>query len=215
MYQKLFCVYDSSSLDAITSLTFLCYSCRQSPLSRCSLHSVDSPRGCVRLAWQIPSKAPSRVHSPETHSNGYSFFVFRISKRTSTNEEKERTTCKTVNGLVSTSASDRVTPIEVPKCGGLRFGLNQQMSAFTQLYQTIHDNPNNPKKNQESRIKDQKEETKTYPAISKSRTTNAYSPGVRTAISEKTNTFFPSPFSSPSPFPSPFPVPFSLPLPLS
>lgn len=71
MYQKRLYVYDSPSLDAITSLTFLCHSCCQSPLSRCSL-----PPDCGHLAWQI---CLSRVHSPETHSNGYSF-CFRISK---------------------------------------------------------------------------------------------------------------------------------------
>lgn len=32
---------------------------------------------------------------------------------------REWTTCKTVNGSVNTSTNDRVTPVKVPKCGGL------------------------------------------------------------------------------------------------
>lgn len=48
--------YDSSSLDAITSLTFLCYSWLS-----------------IRLAWKIPSKVPSMVHSLGIHSSGYRF----------------------------------------------------------------------------------------------------------------------------------------------
>lgn len=52
MYQKLFCVYDPSSPDSITSLTFPCHSCCQSPLSRRSSH------------WFTPGRLTPRLHSP-------------------------------------------------------------------------------------------------------------------------------------------------------
>lgn len=157
------------------------------------LHPGDSPRDCIHLAWQIPPKVPSRQHSPETHSNGYSFCL-RISKQL-LQMEKRKDDLQNGKRLRQHLYQRPRHACQSTQMRWSGVGLNQQ-----QLYQTIQTIRKG------SRIKDQ-EKTKTHPAISKSRTTNAYSPGVRTTISEKMNTFFPSP--------SPFPFPFSLPLPLS
>lgn len=106
MYQKLFLRLRPalSSSGAITSLTFSCHSCCRSPLSSppsrrsSTLRHVNTPRKLTRMA----------IH-----------FVFG-SANNLYKWRREWTTCKTVNGFVNTSTNDRVTPIKVPKCGGLR-----------------------------------------------------------------------------------------------
>lgn len=162
MYQTLHCqlinlyISSSSSLDpAIASLTFLCFT--QISINPCQ--KKTHPEIPFTLLGKLYRKLRGGYTPWEFTRVANCLFKRRFIMI--------RDTYKTVNGFVSTSASARVTPIEVPKCGGL----------------VVYVSTPNNRRNE-----------KPHPAISKSLTINAYSPGVRTTISEKMKKF-PFPFS--------------------
>lgn len=114
MYQTLHCqlinlyISSSSSLDpAIASLTFLCFT--QISINPCQ--KKTHPEIPFTLLGKLYRKLRDGYTPWEFTRVANCLFKRRFIMI--------RHTYKTVNGFVSTSASARVTPIEVPKCGGL------------------------------------------------------------------------------------------------